>query len=216
MRQRRFAFVVIVVALGAFGAAIPFANIPLQQFDSFVPATMAVVFVTDLVTAVLLFGQFSATGSRALLVLASGYLFSSLMAIPHALTFPEAFAPTGLLGAGLQSSAWLNISWRFGLSLALLGYAFLISGKDTKQASEPLPQAAIVWSVAIVIVVVGTLTWAVIAVDRLLPSLLVDGKVSPFGHAIQGIIVADEYARVFAVVDSREVSTGPVAHGCGV
>ena len=111
------------------------------------------------------------------------------MAIPHALTFPGAFTPTGLLGAGTQSSAWLNVSWRFGLSLALLGYALLISGKHTKHASEPVPHAAIVWSVAIVIVVVGTLTWAVTAGGGLLPSLLVDGKVSPFGHAVQGIIV---------------------------
>ena len=83
---------------------------PLPRIDSFIPTMMAIIFVTDLVTAVLLFGQFSATGSRALLVLASGYLFSSLIVIPYALTFPGAFAPTGLLGAGPQSAAWLSIS----------------------------------------------------------------------------------------------------------
>ena len=81
----------------------------------------AIIFVTDLVTAVLLFGQFSATGSRALLLLASGYLFSSLIAIPFALTFPGAFAPTGLLGAGPQSAAWLSVSIRFGLPWRPLG-----------------------------------------------------------------------------------------------
>ena len=187
-RQRQFAFVVVVVTLAAFGAAIPFADMPLQRFDSFIPTMMAIVFVTDLVTAVLLFGQFSATGSRALLVLASGYLFSSLIVIPYALTFPGAFAPTGLLGAGPQSTAWLNITWRFGLALALLGYALLISGKHTKDASEPSPRAAIIWSVAIVIVVVGTLTWAVTAGDGLLPSLLLDGKVLPLGHTVNGMI----------------------------
>ena len=93
---------------------------------------MAIIFVTDLVTAVLLFGQFSATGSRALLVLASGYLFSSLIAIPYTLTFPGAFAPTGLLGAGSQSAAWLNVSSRFGLAAATVGYALLTSGKHTR------------------------------------------------------------------------------------
>ena len=97
-RQRQLAFVVVVVTLAAFGAVAPFSGIPLPRFDSFIPTMMAIVFVTDLVTAVLLFGQFSTTGSRALLVLASGYLFSSLIAIPFALTFPGAFAPTGLLG----------------------------------------------------------------------------------------------------------------------
>ena len=36
--------------------------------------------------------------SRALLALASGYLFTALIVIPHVLTFPGAFSPTGLLG----------------------------------------------------------------------------------------------------------------------
>ena len=182
LRQRQLAFVVVVVTLAAFGAMIPFANIPLQRFDSFIPAMMAIIFVTDLVTAVLLFGQFSATGSRALLVLASGYLFSSLIVIPYALTFPGAFAPTGLLGAGPQSAAWLSISLAFGFAVAIVGYALLISGKHTKDASEPSPRSAIIWSVTIVIVVVGTLTWAATAGHDLLPSLLLDGKVLPLGH----------------------------------
>ena len=150
----------------------PFASIPLPRFDSFIPTMVAIIFVTDLVTAVLLFGQFSATGSRALLVLASGYLFSSLIAIPFALTFPGAFAPTGLLGAGPQSAAWLNVSFRFGLAVAIVGYAFLTSGKHTKDSIEPSPRPAIFWSVAIVIVVVCALTWAVTAGHDLLPRLL--------------------------------------------
>jgi len=134
-RQRLFALVVIVAMLAAFGVVAAFANLPLPRFDSFIPATMGIVFVTDLVTAVLLFGQFASTGSRPLVWLASGYLFSSLIVIPHTLTFPGAFSPTGILGAGPQSSAYLNISWRFGVSLALLGYSFLI-GRKASDASE--------------------------------------------------------------------------------
>ena len=41
-------------------------------------------FVTDLITAVLLFAQLSIFYSTALLVLASGYLFTALIVIPHA------------------------------------------------------------------------------------------------------------------------------------
>ena len=110
LRHRRLALAVAVVTLAAYGAMIPFAGTPLIPIDSFIPIVMAIVFVTDLVTAVLLFGQFSVTGSRALLALATGYLFSSLITIPYTLTFPGAFAPTGLLGAGPQSAAWLNVS----------------------------------------------------------------------------------------------------------
>jgi hypothetical protein len=144
--HRRGAFAVIVVSLVAYGAVGPFSATPLPRFDS-IPTMMAIVFVTDLVTAVLLFGQFSTTGTRALLVLASGYLFSSLIAIPFTLTFPGAFAPTGLLGAGSQSAAWLIVSGRFGFAAAIVGYALLISGKHTKGPIEPSPRPAIFWSV---------------------------------------------------------------------
>ena len=44
------------------------------------------------------------------------------MIIPHALTFPGAFSPTGLLGAGLQTTAWLYWFWHVVFPLALLGY----------------------------------------------------------------------------------------------
>ena len=185
--HRRFAFAVIVVSLVAYGAVAPFASIPVPRIDSFIPTMMAIVFVTDLVTAVLLFGQFSTTGSRALLVLASGYLFSSLIAIPFALTFPGAFAPTGLLGAGSQSAAWLNVSFRFGFSAATVGYALLTSGKHTKGSIEPSPRPAIFWSVAIVIIVVCALTLAVTAGHDLMPRLLSD-SILPLGHYANGMI----------------------------
>ena len=52
-----------------------------------------------LITAVLLFGQFNFLRSRALFVLASGYLFTAFIAFAHALTSPGVFSPTGWLGA---------------------------------------------------------------------------------------------------------------------
>ena len=96
--QRQLAFAVIVITLTAYAVLIPFAEMPLPRIDSFIPTMMAAIFVSDLVTALLLFGMFSASGSRPLLVLAAAYLFSSLIVIPYTLSFPNAFAPTGLLG----------------------------------------------------------------------------------------------------------------------
>ena len=186
--HRRFAFAVIVVSLVAYGAVAPFATIPLPRIDSLIPMVMAIVFVTDLVTAVLLFGQFSTTGSRALLVLASGYLFSSLIVIPYALTFPGAFVSTGLLGAGSQSAAWLSVSHRLGLAAAIVGYALLIPGKHTKGSIEPSPRPASFWSVAIVIIVVCALTSAVTAGHDLMPRLLGDNTILPLGHYANGMI----------------------------
>ncbi len=36
------------------------------------------------------------------------------MIVPHALSFPGAFAPTGLLGAREQTAAWLYVFWHGG------------------------------------------------------------------------------------------------------
>jgi hypothetical protein len=187
-RHRRLAFAVVVVTLIACGAVVPFANIPVPRIDGINPTMPAIIFVTDLVTAVLLFGQFSATGSRALLMLASGYLFSSLTAIPYAFTFPGAYAPTGLLGAGPQSAAWLNVFYRFGLAVLTVGYALLTSGERTKGSIEPSPRPAIFWSVVIVIIAVCALTSAVTSGHDFMPRLLDGNNVLPLGHAANGMI----------------------------
>jgi signal transduction histidine kinase len=187
-RQRQLAFVVFVITLSAFGAVALFSATPLPQFDSFIPMMMAIVFVTDLITAVLLFGQFSTTGSRALLILASGYLFSSLIAIPFTLTFPGAFTPTGLLGADAQSAAGLSISLRFGFAVATLGYALLTSGKHPKASIQSSPRPPIFWSVALVIIAVCALTAAVTAGHDFMPRILDGNNVLPIGHYANGMI----------------------------
>jgi hypothetical protein len=114
------------------------------------------------------------TGSRALSVLANGYLFSAMIVIPLALTFPGAFTPEGLLGTGPQTSAWLNTLWRFGFLAALGGYACLKGEKRTNDVIGPSALAAFCRSLVIAIGFVCALTWGVIAGDKFLPRLLLD------------------------------------------
>ena len=125
LRQRQAALATAAMLIVAFAALAPFAAVRLLRIDSFVPAVEAIILLTDLATAVLLFHQFSILRMRALLWLASGYLFSALIIIPHILTFPGAFYRTGLLGAGPQSTAWLYTFWHFGFTVAVIGYACL-------------------------------------------------------------------------------------------
>jgi two-component system, sensor histidine kinase and response regulator len=96
-----------VVSVLIFFVAVPFATMPLTQIDAFIPAYESALVFCDLVTAVLLFCQFNVLRSRALFVLASGYLFTAFVAISHELSFPHVFSPTGLLGAGPQTTIWL-------------------------------------------------------------------------------------------------------------
>ncbi|CAH2794285.1 MAG: Two-component system sensor histidine kinase/response regulator hybrid [uncultured Paraburkholderia sp.] len=72
---------------------------------AFIPVYESALVLNDLITAVLLFGQSVIARSRALGALASGYLYTSAMALLHMLSFPGLFSPTGLLNAGPQSTA---------------------------------------------------------------------------------------------------------------
>ena len=108
-----------------FACAVPFAGVPLAPVPAFVASYQSALAINDLITAVLLFSQFAISRSRALLLLASGYLFTAMAAIVHALTFPGLFAPGGLLGAGSQTTVWLYMVWHGGFPLLVLGYALL-------------------------------------------------------------------------------------------
>src|SRR5262249_42051672 len=111
-------------------AAIPYAKVPLGSVFGFIPAYQSALVVSDLITAVLLFGQFSVLRSRALLLLATGYLFTAFMAAAHMLTFPELFATRGLLGAGPQTTAWLYMFWHGVFPCFVIAYAMLKHERD--------------------------------------------------------------------------------------
>jgi hypothetical protein len=132
LREQRLALAVIGMLSVGFAAIAPFAAKQAVQVGSFVPTVQAIIFVTNLTTAVLLFSQFSILGLRELLLLASGYLFSALIVIPHALSYPGAFAPKGLLGSGIQATPWLYAFWHFGFSAVVLCYACLLDKNSKK------------------------------------------------------------------------------------
>jgi signal transduction histidine kinase len=165
---------VAAVAFLAFIAIAPFAGIPLGTLNIFFPLLDAIVLVTDLITSVLLFSQFSISGSRPLLALATGYLFTALIVVPHALTFTGAFSPTGLLGADVQTGSWLFIFWHMGFAVALLAYALLGIGNRAQPMLPGRTQSAIRWSVVGAIALTCGLTWLATTGTYLLPPIIVD------------------------------------------
>jgi transposase-like protein len=157
-RQTWAGLSVAAVLIVALVVVIPFASKQLARIDAFIPAFEAIVFVTDLITSALLFSQFSISRSRALLALATGYLFTALIVIPNMLTFPGAFSESGLLGAGLQSTAWLYWFWHFGFPVALLAYGWFKNDKHYKSRGLSSPASAIWKSVALTFAMVCGLT----------------------------------------------------------
>jgi signal transduction histidine kinase len=123
--EKKFATFVTAGAMVAFAIMAPFARHPLPKIDAFIPAYEAALLISDLLTAVLLFGQFARSGLKSLLVLACAYLFNVVLIVPHALSFPGVFGPHGVIGGGLQTTAWLYCFWHGGFAFLVLTYAVL-------------------------------------------------------------------------------------------
>jgi PAS domain S-box-containing protein len=175
LAQKRLALGVVLVLLVAFLlTAGPFSSVQLVRIDAFVPAYASAMFVNDSITAVLLFAQFSILRSRALLAIASGYVFTALMLVPWMLTFPGVFASSGLLGAGLQSTAWLYILWHAGFPAFVIAYALLKEGDATKRLWQGSVHVAILSSVAMTAGIVCAAAFLVTAGQELLPRLMLD------------------------------------------
>ena len=76
-RERAAALAVVGVSTVLFVCAVPFASMPLVPVPAFVASYQSALAINDIITAVLLFSQFTILRSRALLLLASGYLFTA-------------------------------------------------------------------------------------------------------------------------------------------
>ncbi len=147
----------------------------LPPYSGYLPAIESIVFVNDFITAILLFSHYSIWPSRAILALASGYLYTALIVIPHILTFPGSFTPTGLLGAGPQTSAWLYYFWGAGPPLGAIAYACLRRGDRTINVSQELTKSAIVRSVALVVCLVSGIIWITTMENQILPTIVGSG-----------------------------------------
>ena len=170
-RHRTIAVGVVILLTVAAAAVAPFASIQVARFDAFIPVLQTVVSVADLVTAILLFAQFSIQPQRALLALASGYIFSGSFAFLQTLAFPGGYAPAGLIGDSLNTAAWMYVLWHTTFPSAILVYAL---SKDMTGAAR-LPgrpaMTAIVITVTCVLAVIAGLTWIVTAKTEYLPVL---------------------------------------------
>ena len=175
LSQKRLALVVVLVLLAVYLITSgPLSAIRLPRIDAFIPAYAGAMFVNDSVTAVVLFAQFSILRSRALLAIASGYVFTALILVPWTLTFPGVFASAGLLGAGLQSTAWLYILWHAGFPAFVIGYALLKDDGPTPRRWQGSVQAAIISGIGVTACIVCAATYLIIAADERLPPLMLD------------------------------------------
>src|SRR5215472_3918643 len=173
-RQKRLAFVAALIVPLPFIAIIPFGQTELPRIDPYIPVVDTVMLINDSIAAALLFGQFSVVRSPSLLALAGGFLLTAFLVIPHALTFPGAFAPDGLLGAGLQTTPWINEFWFLGLPCAVIAYALLKRLDRTKPVPRRAVPLAILATVVAALLATCAILWLTTRGADLLPPIMSD------------------------------------------
>ena len=175
VQQRRSALGVVIFFSVVFAFVIPFAPRQVGRVDAFIPVVHSIICVTDLITAVLLFAQYTIQPKRALLALASGYICGGLFAFLLTLEFPGAYSATGgLLGGGSSGAAWLFNFWRITFALAVIAYVLSKDADDTaSQITKNTSSRAIVVTIACTLAVTAGLTWLGTAGNGYLPSLYV-------------------------------------------
>ncbi|MGE5169444.1 MAG: sensor histidine kinase [Rudaea sp.] len=186
-RERQRAAAAALASILILVALAPFAQRPLPEVQAFLPTYQSALVVCDVVTAILLFGQFAILRSRALLVLAGGYLFSAAMAVVHALSFPGLFAPAGLLGSGPQTTAWLYFFWHFGFPAAIVAYALLGHEPPPAGARRPGAGAEIAAAAAIALAAAGILMLAATAGHGALPVIMRGNGDAPAKYVVAWI-----------------------------
>ena len=169
-RERRFALGAVFASLVLFALIAPFAKLPLPKVWAFIPIYEAALILNDLITALLLVGQFRIARSKAILVLAAGYFFTALATVVHGLSFPGLFTPGGLLGSGLQTTAWMYMFWHGGFPLFVIAYA-LLRGRPGDAVAHPGWWAVSATGVAVALAVIGLATLATSGHD-VLPALM--------------------------------------------
>jgi signal transduction histidine kinase len=186
--HRRGALAASLVLLAGFLAALPFAQIAWVPIPAFVLIQQTLLLSNDLITAAVLFGQYFIGRTRILNVLAGGYLFTALIVIPHALTFPGAFSDTGLLG-GPQSAAWLYIGWHAVLPLTVIVFALRRVDESPGQEIPGAGAIAILIAVVAAVGIVAAMTLLATSGSASLPALIESGSYTTEARVGVGILL---------------------------
>lgn len=171
--QHRRVLSVQLLSATAFVAMLPFAQQQLPAVPAFIPIYEALLVMMDLITATLLYGQFRVRRQASLLMLVAAYLYTATLTVGHALSFPGLFAPTGLLGAGAQGTAWIYMLWHGGFPLFVIAYVGL--SPRTGPLSRTAERALLLGSVALALVLLALAT----AGQSLLPAIMAQNRYAP-------------------------------------
>src|SRR5262249_39805957 len=139
-----------------------------------------------------------------------GYLFSALISIPWALTFPDLFGQTDM-----TSTTWglLSRIWHLGFPLFVIGYTLLKDDDVTTRWPRRSSSFAVLLSAAGLVVAVDVGTWLATTTSESMPSALPLSMLFERSQSYwNGVLLFLTFCARSAVVEAT-FRTRPLAHG---
>lgn len=196
-RQVQFCGAVVGLLYIASIPIVAFGGVRLPEVRPFIPIVDAIMFVGEVITATLLYSQAQVFRLPSLAILGTGYLYTALLLIPHALTFPGAFAPNGLFGDGTNTTAWFAILRYPAFAIAVVLYV-QFKWIDSTAQPETERRAPSIGAHIVAAILLATAA-ATLAASGLLPPFLFDRAREIRSHVV-GYEVALTALWVVAIV----------------
>jgi hypothetical protein len=139
----RAALAFVLVFVLATIVAARFGSVMLLAVRPFIPICATLWGVGDLLTAFLLFTQFSVNGIRAFAVLGAAYLIPGLLTPAYVAFFPRIFVESNHPTGFEQVSVWLWVVWHlgFGGSTRALKRAAASSARSSSRSGSACSRA---------------------------------------------------------------------------
>jgi len=174
----------LLIAVVGFLIMLPFAKMPLPRVPAFIPIYEIALIIIDVITVVLLFGQYAIIHSRSLLCLACGYLFTGCIELMHALSFPGGFSQDGVVSGGMQTTPWLYIFWHAGFPLFVIAYSVLKSRERAMNWDVTYQRSDVPFSCAATLGLAVAITVLCVIAHPWLPVLLINEHSTPMLPAV--------------------------------
>lgn len=196
-RQRRYVLMVLTATVGIFAISAPFAQQPLPELWSIVPANHTALVIIALITALLLFGQVRILGSWAILLLACGYLYSAYMAAAHSIISPAPFAPSASPDTAANASEWLYFLWQDGFAVWVILYGIVGAKERNNKTRSFGNHLRVLPAILATLALATTLTAFTFSTSPVLPILIRGDELIPLRY---GMTVVTWLCPVIAVI----------------
>jgi signal transduction histidine kinase len=170
--QRRHGLMLGVAMLLGTALLLPFARVPLDKIPGFVVIYQTAAIGICLLTALLMYGHFTAVRELCLLHLSAGYLYTAAVLSMQLASLKGVFAEDARLFGDSQSTVWLWFFWHLGPALTVLHVAL---GQHKARLTSADQRRAVLQTVAWLALALAATAALVLVNHAALPVLDLDG-----------------------------------------